>query len=527
MLTKNTNKSIGNSKFNEQLANYKIFGVATDVDYENIESINLELIEYNKQNQDDQIELIDQRLYKNYGFDFSTTYDAEKFRQYIKDYSEHSFMNLSGKPVIVKPFYEKGLLKYEFASVTDFKNFNKQDKFNVLNGKRVETVYFADEWLENGEMRNRYKTTVFDPSNKHDADTFNFWKGFIKPIKGDVKPFLGHINKLIKGTKDEKDYIIKLLAYSVRYPDRLTGTSLAFRGDQGAGKSTISETMKAICPNHSKIFDNMDTLFDFNAETTHTKYFLMEESVWGGEISKQGKLKNLITCPDRAIKIKNLTGFDIVNYGFFIFTSNESWMLPVEKGDRRFNIFDCSKDLIDDFDYFSKYYDWLNKDGKHALCNYFMNEIDLTDFNPKKIIANSAKTDVKSIGLPAIEKFILGALSDDICVDSLNNVNIEQNGDEKYELDTWEINQVKVNRHQLHLEFSEHTKREKIDLTMFSRKLAEIFNFPERWKDNWKSGKNYYYKLPSKVECMEMFAKYIKEKPESLFPNYTDMKSKK
>ncbi|MFZ6755563.1 hypothetical protein ACO0KY_19620, partial [Undibacterium sp. Dicai25W] len=137
MLANNKNKSIGNSKFNDQLENYKTFGDATDVDFENIEPINLELIEYNKENYNHQIELIDPRLYRNYGFDFSTTNDAKKFRQYIKDFSEYSFMNLSGKPVIVKPYYEKGLLKYEFASVTDFKNFNKQDKFDVLNGKRV------------------------------------------------------------------------------------------------------------------------------------------------------------------------------------------------------------------------------------------------------------------------------------------------------------------------------------------------------------------------------------------------------
>ncbi|MFZ6755541.1 hypothetical protein ACO0KY_19505, partial [Undibacterium sp. Dicai25W] len=165
--------------------------------------------------------------------------------------------------------------------------------------------------------------------------------------------------------------------------------------------------------------------------------------------------------------------------------------------------------------------------GQIALCNYFMNEIDLSDFNPKKIIANSAKTDVKSIGLPAIEKFILGSLSDDIFVDSLTNVIIEQNGDEKYELDSWELNSIKVNRNQLFLEFSENTKREKIEQTLLSRKLAEIFEFPANWKTSWKSGKNYYYKLPSKVQCMEMFAKYIKEKPEQLFPNYTDLKTKK
>lgn len=128
--------------------------------------------------------------------------------------------------------------------------------------------------------------------------------------------------------------------------------------------------------------------------------------------------------------------------------------------------------------------------------------------------------------MPAIEKFILGALSDDIFVDCLTNVQIEQNDDDKYEIDKWELNPMKVNRNQFYYEFSEYTKRDKVDQTLVSRKLAEIFNFPENWKTSWKSGKNYYYKLPVKVECMEMFARYLKEKPEQLFPNYAEMKKK-
>lgn len=528
MITRKIKNTIARSDIESQLEKYLTFGNALDVEPKNISEINelIKSINYiNEQNGDSLVHLI-KKQDNDFGNDFATDKDKQLFNQYMKDFADYSFVNLSGKPVVIKPYYEKGLLKYEFSSVNDFKTFHKQDNFNVINGKKVETIYFADQWIKTGEMRKRYKNTVFDPSEKNSSDSFNFWKGFVEPIKGNHQPFIDHIYKLIKGTQAEKEYIINLLAYSVRYPDRLTGVALAFRGVQGAGKSTISETMKALCPNHSKVFDSMETLFDFNAETAHTKYFLMEESVWGGEISKQGKLKNLITCPTRAIKVKNLTGFDVINYGFFIFTSNEAWMLPVEKGDRRLSIFDCTTDLVDDFTYFDQYYGWLENGGANALCHYFKHERNLDGFNPKTVIVNSAKTDVKSIGLPAIEKFILGALSDDIFVDCLTNVQIEQNDDDKYEIDKWELNPMKVNRNQFYYEFSEYTKRDKVDQTLVSRKLAEIFNFPENWKTSWKSGKNYYYKLPVKVECMEMFARYLKEKPEQLFPNYAEMKKK-
>jgi hypothetical protein len=516
MITKEKEKA----SFSNELQTYITFGVLpSNATLEMVQSINLSLLKHNETNANDQLELIDTRLYQDYGYLFASDCDAEKFRKYIKEYSIYSFMNLAGKPVVVNSFYENNIFKYEFSSINDFKSFHRQDKFDVLNGKRVETVYFADLWLESSDMRTRYTRTVFDPSNKQDKEAFNFWKGYIKPIKGDVQPFIDHINKLIKGTQAEKDYIIKMLAYSVRFPDRLTGVALAFRGNQGAGKSTISETMKAICPNHTKSFDSMDVLFDFNAETVHTKYFLMEESVWGGEISKQGKLKNLITCNQRAIKVKNITGFDITNYGFFIFTSNESWMLPIEKGDRRFSIFDTTNDLIDNFEYFNNYYKWLETGGANALLHYFLNEIKLDDFNPKTVIANSAKTDIKAIGLPAVEKYIYGLLSGDYIIECL------ESKDETIK-DSWDNTGTKIDRNVLFEHFSNTIKREKIEQIAFSRKLAEILSFPEKWKDNWKYNGKIFYKLPSKIECMVLLSKYLKETPEQLFPSYDDLRSK-
>ena len=259
MITKRKGNAIGNSKFENQLNDYMTWENPDNIDFENMELINLSIADHNREFPDDQKRPIETKFYNDYGNNFATDIDKANFRQYLKDFDGYSFVNLSGKPVIIKPYYEKGLLKYEFSSVNDFKTFHRQDKFDVLNGKKVETVYFADQWIETGEMRKRYKNTVFDPSDKHSSDSFNFWKGFIEPIKGDHQPFIDHINKLIKGTQADKEYIIDLLAYSVRHPDRLTGVALAFRGVQGAGKSTVSETMKELCPNHSKPFDSMDT----------------------------------------------------------------------------------------------------------------------------------------------------------------------------------------------------------------------------------------------------------------------------
>ncbi|HEX8980259.1 MAG TPA: DUF5906 domain-containing protein, partial [Parasulfuritortus sp.] len=286
---------------------YITFGDLTDITKDNVLEINKILENYSKEHPDDSVKLIDTSIYLDFGYDFANQSEQDKFTRYLKEYSKYKFVNMNGKPVVVKEFNDNELLRYEFSSVNDFNIFHSQDKFDVIDGKKVITKYFSKEWIQNEQMRKRFGTTTFDPSNSNSSDVFNYWRGFVKPIKGNYQPFIDHINKIIKGTQEEKDYIVKLLAYSVRFPEKLTETALAFRGNQGAGKTTISETMRAICPYHSSVIDDLDSLFSFNAETIHTKYFLMEESVWGGEKSKSGPLKNLITSKTRKISIKNIT----------------------------------------------------------------------------------------------------------------------------------------------------------------------------------------------------------------------------
>lgn len=446
------------------------------------------------------------------GYEFSSLQEMEKYQGYVKRFSEYSFLNLSGKPVITKQAYNSAGLIYEFSSPADFHGFHKEEHFFAVNGKKIEKIYFSKEWIENKNLRTRYDSTTFDTSPEGTPpNVFNFWTGYVEPKEGDVTPFLNHINNLIIGTQEHKDHLIKLLAYTVRFPHIQAGTSIALRGKQGSGKTTVSMVLKAICPNHCKIIDDIENLFGFNAETVHVKYFLCEESVWGGEKSKENKLKNLITCDSRSINIKNLNGLDIKNYGFYIFTSNSDWMIPVGPNDRRFNIFDCADTYIDNRTYFNEFYTWLHGDGKNFIMDYFLNKIDLTGFEPRNTISTDAKTDLKKLSLDAIDKFIFNILSSEIDFEPI-------------EVQGWH-DEIRLVRKDFFEFFKKSTSTNRVEQGEFSRKLAEIFGFPQKWQDNWKqriegSGTTGIYKLPSKKECRVLFAKHIKENPEQLFAGY-------
>lgn len=82
------------------------------------------------------------------------------------------------------------------------------------------------------------------------------WNGFVEPKKGSVEPFLDHLHKLI-GNKEYENHIIKTIAWVVRFPHKNPGVTIVLMGLQGSGKTTISMTLKAICPDHSKVVSDL------------------------------------------------------------------------------------------------------------------------------------------------------------------------------------------------------------------------------------------------------------------------------
>lgn len=451
-----------------------------------------------------------------YGYNFASSKDLEKFESYVKRYNKYLFMNLQGKQTIstkaFDPTTEK--VEWEHMSFRDFREHTKSDIFYVINENsgNKQKMYFCEEWLETEWMRTQYRRTTFnpDPNFKCPDDVYNFWEGYVEPKKGDVSRFINHIDTLIDGTKEEKEYLIKLLAYSVQFPHIITGTTIAMFGAEGSGKSTVSLVMAAICPNHYIMKDDIEKVMNgFNGETLAVKYFLWEEALWGGSKKDQGKFKHFVTGADRSIEIKGVTKISVKNYAFHIFTSNNEWLVPVDKTDRRNNIYNCSNTLIGNYKYFAEFTEWLNGEGKHYIMNFFKNEVDLTDFNPRQTVQTDIKIDVKIKSLDDFSSFMMAVLNGDVT---------------DHSLDDWNDVETSIGRDDLYNSFLNYHPHSRMDKREFSQKLSNLLQFSvksEKWKDNWKKkvdGKSFaYYKLPVKLEAQELFAKTLNETVDTLF----------
>lgn len=457
--------------------------------------------------------------------DCSTTQDQLLMLQYCQDFSRYFFVeDMGGKSVIVSPVtYQRAITNndgsetfvsdfgYSFFTQAEFSKAKIKYHFSIdkqfKKAVYQEKVWFADFWLQTRtDICKSYDRTVFDPNPKfNDPKVFNFWTGFVEPIKGDVTPFLNHIDNLIEGTAEQKAHIIKLIGYTVKYPHIRTDTTVILQGKQGCGKTTISETLRAMCPNHTAVVDNLNELLTgFNHEYHHTKYFLHEESIFSGDKKTNELMKPLITGTTRKSRIKNVTSVEIQNYSFHFFTSNNDNPVRIEDSDRRHNAFTCSNKLIGYKAYFKSYYDWLNNGGANALVHFFQNEVDYTHFEPTISIETDAKNQIKAQNLEAVELFLFNMLSG--AVDPIPD-------DPRYSLDKMEVNDLAVPRNGLfeHFQLFHNTAGRKIlnvSQQSFNTKVQQVFKYPDAYV-NWKNkAMGRFFKLPQLDKARALFAEH-------------------
>lgn len=457
----------------------------------------------------------------------SSIKDKQLMLQYCHEFSNYFFIeDMGGKSVIISPILQRRSITnndrsetfvndftYSYFSQNEFSKSKIKSHFKIDKQYQKTTysekVWFADYWLQTrSEICTSYKRTVFDPNPKFDdPNVFNFWTGYVEPIKGDVTPFLNHIDNLIEGTPEQKAHIIKLIGFTVKYPHIRTDTTIILQGKQGSGKTTLSETLRAMCPSHTAVVDNLDELLtSFNHEYHHTKYFLHEESIFSGDKKTNELMKPLITGITRKSRIKNITSVEIQNYSFHIFTSNNDNPVRIEDSDRRHNAFTCSNKLIGYKSYFKTYYDWLNNGGANALVHFFQNEVDYTNFEPTISIETDAKNLIKAQNLDPVESFIFNILAG--AIDPIPE-------DKRYLAEKMEDQELNIPRRELfeHFQSFHNTAGRNIkgfNQQSFNAKVQQIFQFPDNYSE-WKNKAiGRYFKFPKLAEARKRFAQHIK-----------------
>jgi hypothetical protein len=214
-----------------------------------------------------------------------------------------------------------------------------------IDGRFKAFINPFEYWLD-WPGRRTFTKIVFEPSGKVKPSEYNTWQGFI-PSEGaqNCDLILKHIFEIaVNGIKDHFDWLMDWFADIIQNPSaEPRGTAIVLKGGRGSGKSIIGEYVGKIFGPHYQLIDTPDHIFGkFNYHLTQKLFVQVEEAVWGGDKTREGKLKSLITSKVMPVEIKFGDIFSTKNYLRLMITSNENWVVPAGPDERRFFVLKTS-----------------------------------------------------------------------------------------------------------------------------------------------------------------------------------------
>lgn len=229
----------------------------------------------------------------------------------------------------------------------------KEDKEG--NTKQVPA---ATAWLSDANRRS-YDGVVFEPGDDADAGkAYNLWQGFsVAPDPtGDPEPWIEHVRENVcGGSEDLFAWVAGWFAHMLQRPRERIGTALALRGGQGVGKTIVGRIVGRLVDAHYLLVDDPRYLMgQFNAHLAQTLFLQADEAFWSGDKAQVGHLKGLITSDLQMIEHKGVDPIRVRNYVRLLVTSNEDWVVPAGRDERRWAVVDVKDSRRQDQDYFGR-----------------------------------------------------------------------------------------------------------------------------------------------------------------------------
>lgn len=363
---------------------------------------------------------------------------------------------------------------------------------------KVAPTSMYDEWVSH-PAATRYRGIEFEPGGGR-AGFYNIWRGFgLTPVAGDCGLFLAHIRDVIcAGNTEHFDWLIGWLADLVQNPGRKPGTAVVLRGGEGAGKGkAFADQLRDIVGArlYRKVSRVEQLIGKFNAHLAGALLIFANESLWGGDPSKEGALKDLITEDRQRIEPKGIDSFEISDYARLLFATNEGWAVPAGHDARRFFVLDVSNSRQGDAGYFKALYAELNNGGRSAFLHHLMN-VDLTGFNVHRAPKTAGLLDLKLRRLPTPERWLFDLLHSRGEADSKDSSQ-----------DAWPETWPCAVMHDVYTEYARKVfDRHPMNCNQFGKWLAGRIPGVTVGRKNKEKR---HYKLPTLGESRKAFEKFI------------------
>lgn len=273
-----------------------------------------------------------------------------------------------------------GQRTYDVLSAASFRLLLGPDVVRTDDGKLRAA---SDIWLKHPNRR-WYDGMCFRPGSDGPTGFFNLWQGYgVEPNpKASCQRLLDHVyENVCAGSEDQYAWAMGWFAQIVQQPTQKPGTSLAFVGLQGVGKTLPGQAIgRTLGGSYMLVAGPRYITGRFNSHLSDKLLVQADESFWAGDHAAEGILKDLITGNYQQIEFKGREPITVENYLRLFITSNQEWVVPAALDQRRFAVYEVQPTRQNDHRYFKAIQDELDAGGYGGLLHYLMT-FDLAGIN--------------------------------------------------------------------------------------------------------------------------------------------------
>jgi len=256
------------------------------------------------------------------------------------------------------------------------------NRMALKSGREISADKF---WLQHKDRREFLGGVVFKPGQEVRPDEYNLWRGFpIEPTEGvwgcGWEIFLDHLrDEVCCGDQRIFEWLVGWMAHRVQRPWEVPESAVVLIGERGDGKSTVFKLLGRLFGRHYMSVTNPRQLLgNFNAHMMDKVLVLADEAIWGGDKTNEGILKTMISEDRRVVEIKGKDAFEVDNCTAYGICSNNDWVVPVGRAERRFLILRTKGDKRGDLDYWDRLYDQMSlAGGGLGRMLYDLQQVDL------------------------------------------------------------------------------------------------------------------------------------------------------
>lgn len=331
--------------------------------------------------------------------------------------------SFGGSPAITNLIYNEvaGRDIMEFISTKSFTEVYSNEYVKTPGGDRAQ----IGRWWISHKDRNEVKGVIFDPSKPQQWNGYlNLWEGFsVEPQKGNWHRTQKHIYRILcNGDRASFKYVLKWFAWLVQKPDLIPEVAIFFKGKQGSGKGFIFKQFLKIFGKHGMAISSSEQLTgNFTGHFANLVFLFADEAVAPNDYASEGKLKQLITEPEIALRAMRRDAVAAKNRLHIGAATNNDWVLQANDNSRRYFITTVnnryakgeSSDVVR-VRYFEKLWGEMENGGVEAML-YDLLKMDLGNWHPRNDVPDTEELqEQKQLSLKGNERAVFALLNDGV-----------------------------------------------------------------------------------------------------------------